>query len=689
MKKVPTAKLRNIALVGHGGAGKTTLAEAMLYVSGGIDRHGKVEEGTTTMDHDPEEVKRGISINASVAPCFWRDCKINIVDTPGYFDFVGEVISSLKVADTALIVVDATSGVQVGTEKVAAYATEYGLPKAIVVTKLNRENVNYANVIDDIRSVFGQEAVPVQIPNGTSENFTGVIDLLRMQLVTNERDKVERKDVEVSKEIAKYKEMLVEAVASTEDELMEKYFEGEELSVDEIINAFKKGLLSGNLLPIFFACGTDNTGIPPLLDAIVNYFPSPADVGSIKALKGGEEVELVADPNGPLAAFVFKTMADPYVGKLSLLRVYSGTLRSDSHAFNKGKNKDERIGQLMLVFGKEQKPVDALEAGDIGAVAKLQETVTGDTLSSKESPIELPRIKFPEPVLAMAVEPKSKGDEEKIGVGLHRLAEEDPTFKMEKNTETGQFLAKGMGDLHLEVIISRLKSKFGTEVELSVPKIAYRETIKGKVKVEGKHKKQSGGRGQYGHVWIEIEPLHTGERFEFVDKIFGGAVPKQYIPAVEKGILETMDEGVLAGYPVTNVKVTLFDGSYHSVDSSEMAFKIAASMAFKKGFMDAKPVLLEPILKVEIVVPEEYMGDVMGDLNKKRGKILGMDPQNGYQVIKALVPQAEMFRYATDLRSITQARGSFTTEFDHYEEVPAQLAEQVIAEAKAAREEAS
>ncbi|NLY56364.1 MAG: elongation factor G [Firmicutes bacterium] len=679
MKKVPTAKLRNIALVGHGGSGKTTLAEAMLYVSGGIDRLGRVEDGTTTMDHDQEEQKRVISINAAVAPCFWKDCKINILDTPGYFDFVGEVLSALRVADMAVIVIDATSGVQVGTEKVTAYANDYQLPKAIVVTKVNRENVNYAKLIDEIRKHFGPGAVPVQIPAGTGENFTGIIDLLRMQLVTNKKDQVERTDVAETDEITTYREMLVEAVASTDDALMEKYFEGEALSVDELIKAFHSGILADALIPIFFACGTDTTGVPALLDAIVNYFPSPLDSKS----------DLKADPNGPLAAFVFKTMADPYVGKLSLLKVYSGTLKSDSHVYNKNRGKEERIGQLMLIYGKEQKPVTELEAGDIGAVAKLQETVTGDTLSSKDKPIELPKIEFPAPVLSMAVHPKAKGDEDKVGTGLNRLAEEDPTFTVHKNVETGQLIASGMGELHLEVIMSRLKKKFGAEVELKTPRVSYKETIRGSVKVEGKHKKQSGGRGQYGHVWIEMEPLYDGQRFEFVDKIFGGAVPKQYIPAVEKGILETMDEGVLAGYPVTGVRVTLYDGSYHSVDSSEMAFKIAASMAFKKGFMDARPTLLEPIVKAEITVPEEYMGDVMGDLNKKRGKILGMEPRNGYQVIKALVPQAEMFRYAIDLRSITQARGSFTTEFDHYEEVPAQIAEQIIAEAKANKEEAS
>ncbi len=679
MKKVPTAKLRNIALVGHGGSGKTTLAEAMLYVSGGIDRLGKVEDGTTTMDHDQEEHKRVISINSSVAPCFWKDCKINILDTPGYFDFVGEVLSALRVADMALIVIDATSGVQVGTEKVTAYANDYQLPKAIVVTKVNRENVNYAKVIEEIRGEFGPGAVPVQIPAGTGDNFTGIIDLLRMQLVTNKKDQVVRTDAEETAEITTYREMLVEAVASTDDALMEKFFEGEPLSVDELISAFHSGILADALIPIFFASGTGTTGVPALLDAIVNYFPSPLDSKS----------DLKADPNGPIAALVFKTMADPYVGKLSLFKVYSGTLKSDSHVYNKDKGKDERIGQLMLVYGKEQKPVSELEAGDIGAVAKLQETVTGDTLSSKDKPIELPKIAFPAPVLPMAVQPKTKGDEDKVGTGLNRLAEEDPTFTVNKNVETGQLIASGMGELHLEVIMSRLKKKFGAEVELTTPRVTYKETIRGSVKVEGKHKKQSGGRGQFGHVWIEMEPLFDGQRFEFVDKIFGGAVPKQYIPAVEKGILETMDEGVLAGYPVTGVRVTLYDGSYHSVDSSEMAFKIAASMAFKKGFMDARPTLLEPIVKAEITVPEEYMGDVMGDLNKKRGKILGMEPQNGFQVIKALVPQSEMFRYAIDLRSITQARGSFTIEFDHYEEVPAQVVEQVVAEAKANKDEAS
>lgn len=682
MTKVPTAKLRNIALVGHGGAGKTTLAEAMLYVSGGIDRLGKVEEGTTTMDYDSEEVKRTVSINASVAPCFWREHKINLIDTPGYFDFVGEVSSSLRVADISLIVVDALSGVQVGTEKVSAYADDFRLPKAIVVSKIDRENANFTKVIEEIREYFGPQAVPVQIPNGQAEQFNGIIDLLRLETVVSQRNQVKREPVNITPEITTYRDLLIEGVASTDDALMEKYFDGQELTTPEIINALKSGLLTGSLTPIFFACGTNPSGTPALLDAIVNYFPSPADIGGIKALQNNSEIILTPDSNGPITAFVFKTMADPYVGKLSLFRVYSGTLRSDSYVYNTAREKEERLGQLMLVYGKDLKPVAELEAGDIGAVTKLQETVTGDTLTEKDKKISLPLIQFPKPVLSMAVEPKTKGDEDKISIGLHRLVEEDPTLAIKKSTETGQLLISGMGDLHLEVIGSRLKNKFGTEIELSVPRVAYRETIRGATKIEGKHKKQSGGRGQYGHVWIEIEPLANNQRFEFVDKIFGGAVPKQYIPAVEKGILEVLDEGVLAGYPITGVRVTLVDGSYHSVDSSEMAFKIAASMAFKKGFMDARPILLEPILKAAISVPDEYMGDVIGDLNKKRGKILGMEPQSNYQLINALVPQSEMFRYAIDLRSISQARGSFSVEFDHYEEVPQVQAEQIIAAAK-------
>lgn len=686
MKQYTTDKLRNVALIAHGGAGKTSLAEAMLFVSGTTKRKGNVDEGTSILDYDPQEVQRKISINASVAPAEWKDCKINLIDTPGYFDFVGEVIGSLRVADGAIVVVCASSGVEVGTEKVWGYADDYGMPRMVFINKLDRENANFFAVVEKLREMYGQNVIPIQIPIGQAENFRGIVDLVKMKAFVRGDKGVEETDIpaEVQSDVDKYREALMEAVAVTDDELAMKYLEGEELSQEEIEKALGEGTKAGEITPV--ACGSAHAGIgiDSLLDYCVHCFPAPSETGAVKGTVPGSDEEVTRQPSAeePLSALVFKTMADPYVGRLSLFRVYSGVLKSDSQVHNSTKGTDERIGQVFLIKGKEQIPVDSVVAGDLAAVAKLQQTTTGDTLCDKNKPIKLKPINFPQPSLSMAVHPHAKGDEEKVSTGLNRLAEEDPTFTVEKITETGETVISGMGDVHLEVIASRLSNKFGVEVDLTVPKVPYKETIRGKVEVEGKHKKQSGGRGQYGHVFLRLEPLPPGGGFEFVDEIFGGAVPRQYIPAVEKGIVETMHEGVLAGYPVVDVKATLYDGSYHSVDSSEMAFKIAASMAFKKGFMDAQPVLLEPIMNVEVTVPEAYMGDIIGDLNKKRGRILGMDPKDGYQVVKAHVPQAEMFRYAIDLRSITQGRGSFTMTFDHYEEVPAHIAEQVIAEAR-------
>jgi len=689
LKRYQAPQIRNVVLTGHGGVGKTQLAEAMLYVTGALSRMGKVDDGNTVSDWDPEEIKRHISIGTSLIPCEWHDHKVNVLDTPGYFDFVGEVQGALHAADAMLCVVCAASGVQVGTEKAWEMANAHGLPRAFFVNRMDRENANFERTVSQMREMFGTKVVPLQVPIGQADSFRGFVDLVSLQAYTRSGDKLAAGPVpeDVRGQVETMRDWLMEAVAATDDELTLKYLENEEITADEIRTALAGAVRSGGVVPVWLGSSLIPLGVEALLDGIVQLFPSAADAPARKATdpRNGEEVACTADPGGPLAALVFKTISDPYVGRLTLFRVFSGTFSSDGNAYNVNKEKEERVGQLFVLRGKEQIPVTEISAGDIGAVSKLQVTTTGDTLSRKDRPVKLPGIEFEKPNLTLALVPKSKGDEEKIGAALARLLEEDPTFTAEKNSETGQLLVSGLGDVHLEIITSRLQKKFGVEVELVPPRIPYRETIRGTVKVEGKHKKQTGGRGQYGHVWLELSPLPPGGGFEFEDKIFGGAVPKQYIPAVEKGARETMEEGVLAGYPVVDVKVTLFDGSYHSVDSSEMAFKIATSMAFKKGFMEAQPVLLEPIMLLEVVVPERYMGDVIGDLNKKRGRILGMDPDNGNQVIRAHVPLAELTRYAVDLRSITQGRGRFRMQMDHYEEVPEHIAQGIIAAANAAR----
>src|SRR5690554_40707 len=657
----------------------------MLFVAKGINRLGRVDDGTSIMDFDPEETRRGITINTSLAPVEWKDNKINILDTPGYFDFVGDVIAAVTVADSALLVVCASSGVEVGTEKAWDQLEEANLPRTIFINKMERENANFSKVIDELRDHFGPKIVPVQLPIGNGEAFSGIVDLVKMKAFIKDGDQLKEGEIpaDMMDEVEQAREEMVEAAAVADDELMLKFLEGEELTDKEIEQAVKLGTQTGEMVPVLCGSASDTIGVPLLLDTLVQCMPSPAERTIVGRDEEGNEVTISTD-DGQLSALVYKTMADPYVGKLTLFRVFSGTFRSDSSVYNVRTQRDERIGQLFVIKGKDHIAVSELGAGDLGAVAKLQDTTTNDTLSSKDRKVAIEPIAFPKPTMTLAIEPKTKGDEDKIGSGLSRLAEEDPTFVVEKSFETGQNLVSGMGDLHLEVIMSQLSKKFGVEVELTDPIVPYRETIRGRAKAEGKHRKQSGGRGQYGHVMLEISPAdpELDDRLEFVDDIFGGAVPRQYIPAVEKGLREILDDGPLAGFPVDNVRVSLYDGSYHAVDSSEMAFKIAAGMAFRKGFLEANPVLLEPIMNVEIVVPEAFTGDIMGDMNKKRGRILGMEPRGKYQVIKAQVPMAEMFKYAIDLRSMTQGRGSFTSEFSHYEEVPAQIAEQVIAAAK-------
>lgn len=689
MKNYSTDKLRNISIIGHGGAGKTTLTESMLYHSGAIQRFGRVEDGTTTTDFDADEIKKQITINAALAPVEWKDCRLNFIDTPGYFDFVGEVIGSLRVVETALVNFCAVSGVEVGTEKVWKIAEQENLPRVCFVNKMDRENANFQKVIQEAQDKFGNNVVPVQIPIGSEDNFKGIVDLLEMKAIIYSGDKPSVGDIpaDLADMAEEYRDQLIEIAAETDDELTMKYLEGEELSSAEIVLGIQRAVKSAKLFPVLCGSAQKGIGISPLLDFLVFAAPAPSAV--IKSVDNeGKIIELKAESGDSFRALVFKTMADPYVGKVSFFRVYTGQLSSDTQAVNANKKKTERVGQLFLFRGKNQIPVAQVQSGDIAAVAKLQETSTGDTLGDKDNKVIIKGIDFPVPMASFAVEPKSKNDEEKVGSGLAKFLEEDPTFKVERNTETKQTLIYGMGDTHLEIIVSRLSKKFGVEVNLTKPKIPYKETIKGSAEVEGKHKKQSGGRGQYGHVKIKFEPLPRGEQFEFVDKIFGGAVPRNYIPAVEKGLIEAMEEGVLAGFQAVDIRATLLDGSYHNVDSSEMAFKIAASLAYKKGITEAKPVLLEPIVNVEVRVPENFMGDIMGDMPPRRGRVAGMEPQeDGTQIIKAQVPLAEMYGYSIDLRSMTQGRGEFTMEYSHYEEVPANIAEKIIEEHKKESEE--
>ncbi|MCX8128551.1 MAG: elongation factor G [Clostridia bacterium] len=686
MKDYAVEKLRNVCLMGHGGSGKTTLAEAMLFNTGVLDRFGKVVDGTTTTDYDPEETKRKISISTAIAPCEWKDFKINIIDTPGYFDFVGEVKQGIRVADSTLILVSAKSGVAVGTEKSWAYAKEQGIPKIIFVNKMDDENADFFKVLDQMLEIFGKGIVAFEIPIIEGEKFTGFVDVINLKAKKFDKDKLI--DIAIpaglNDRISSIRDGLNEAIAETDEALMEKFFGGEEFTHDEILKGLRVGISDGSIVPVFCGSASNNLGVQSLMDAVTEYMPSPVDKPVVTGKKPGSEdaVEYKATADAPLSALVFKTVADPFVGKISLFRVYSGTLKSDSTVFNTTTQKNEKIGSLFTMRGKKQIPVDKLVVGDIGGVSKLQATNTNDTLCDQAKQIVLAKIEFPEPAISLAVEPKAKGDEEKISSGLHKLQDEDPTFKVSINTETHQTLISGMGEQHLDVIISKLKAKFGVSVNLTDPKVPYRETIKKKVKVEGKHKKQSGGHGQYGHVWIEFEPGQS-EDLTFDEKIFGGSVPKQYHPAVEKGLREAIVKGILAGYPVVNLKATLVDGSYHDVDSSEMAFKIAARLAYKKGLPLATPVLLEPIAHVEVYVPEHYMGDVIGDLNKRRGRILGMNPQDGgIQQVVAEVPQSEMFKYTNDLRSMTQGRGYFKLWFERYEEAPPMVSSKVIDEAK-------
>lgn len=688
MKQYGTEQLRNVGLFSHGGAGKTTLSEAILFNSGTINRMGQVEEGTTVSDYDPEETKRHISVQLSVLPFEWKGNKVNLLDTPGYTDFVGEVREAVRVVDAALIAIDAVSGIEVGTETMWRYANEYDLSRFVVITKMDRENSEFTRAVEQIRDRFGAKAVPIQYPIGAQTNFQGVVDLLSMTAYTGAKATAGEPPADVTAQASAQREKLVESIAETDDGLLNKYLEGEQIANEELIAALRRGVASGQLVPILCTAAAGNLAVQPLMNAIVDYLPSPADRGAVVAIDpvANSEVEVEPRAGEPLLSFVFKTTADPYVGKLTYLRVYSGTMSSNSVVVNANRGRDERIGQLYVIRGKSQEPTESLVAGDIGAVAKLQETTTGDSLCQRDRVLQVAPATFPLPSFSVSIAPKTKADLDKLGSALARIVEEDPTVQVRKDADTNEMVLSGMGESHVDVATERMRRKFGVDVETNVPKVPYKETIQMSTKAEYKHKKQTGGHGQYGHVFLELEPLPRGAGFEFAEKVVGGSVPRNFVPAVEKGVRESLGEGVLAGYQVVDMRVTLYDGSYHPVDSSEMAFKIASSQAFKKGVEQAKPVLLEPIMNLTVTVPEANMGDVMSDLNSKRCRVLGMDTQDNISVIKAQGPMAELRTYATDLRSITGGRGTYTLEFDHYEEVPTHLMPAIVAEAKKERE---
>lgn len=687
MKHYRTQDLRNIGFVGHSGAGKTTLTESILYYTKNSDRFGKIEDGNTISDYDLEEKRRKISISTTVIPCEWNNIKINMLDMPGYFDFAGEMIEGLSAVDMAVIAVSGKSGIQVGTQKAWEYVKKNELPRAFFINKLDRENSDFEKVLTELKKEFGISVVPIQYPIGKEQEFKGVINVIakRAKIFNPKTHNMDEGEIpkELLEKTIECKQMIMEAVAETDEVLLDKYISEGKLSDDEIYEGLIKGAEEGEITPVMCGSACNGIGIKTFLEDILECFPSPKDSKPVKAvsLKEDKEVNMKIDENSNLSAFVFKTIADPFVGKLSLFKVITGKMKSDSVVYNSNREKQEKIGTMYFLRGKEQIPTSEIVAGDIGAVSKLQYTVTGDTLCEISKPLSFENLDFPSPSMSMAVVTKSKGDEDKISSGLNKLTVEDPTFKVTRDVENADTIISGMGVTHLEIIINKLKNKFGIDVDLRTPKVPYRETIKKISDVQGKHKKQSGGHGQYGDVKIKFEPRDDGEEdLLFVDKVVGGVVPRQYIPAVEKGLKESMKHGILAGYPVIGLKATLHDGSYHPVDSSEMAFKIAASIAFKKGMEVAEPILLEPIMHVEIKIPDEYLGEVIGDVNKKRGRVLGMEPIEHGQNVIAEVPMSQMFKYAADLKSITGARGSFESNFERYEEVPYNEVEKIIYE---------
>ncbi len=692
MKQYKLQDIRNIGLVGHGGSGKTSLAEAILYFSGVSDRLGKVGDVSSIMDYDPDEIKHGYSIDASVAFCEVNAIKLNLVDTPGSSNFIADTPACLRVVDGLIFVVGADEGVQFYTEKIWQWADQLNLPRIIFLNKLDHERANIAPILETIKKKFNKNPVFLQLPDTTGQNFSGIVDLIDNHYFSYDKDgKGSGKTGETPSEIQDEMELshaeLMEAVAEVDDDLVEVYLEHGELTEEELSKGLKEGIQKGQLIPVICGSALHNMGVDLLLQAAIKYLPSPDLRPPETANRGDSEVTRSANGGEPTSGMVFKTIADPYAGKLTLFRMFSGSLKGDSTIYNATQDTNERVGQLYMLQGKKQVKVAEISEGDIGTVAKLKSTVTGDTFSDAEEKVVFPPIIFPLPVFSRALVPKTRADEEKISSALHRLLEEDPTLKMERNAQTGQLLLSGLGQVHFDVTLERLKRRFGVEVEVKAPKVPYREAIKGSTKVQGKYKKQTGGKGQFGDTWIEISPQKRGEGYVFEDKIVGGAIPKTYIPAVDKGIQKAMANGIIAHYPMVDVKVKLYDGSYHNVDSSEMAFKIAGSLGFKKGVMDCKPILIEPVMNMEIVVPSDHVGDIMGDINAKRGKIQGVDPADDTQVIRTHVPMAEVLNYAADLTSLTGGRGMFVMEFDHYADVPEHLMQKIIDEANRGFEE--
>ncbi|HYT77589.1 MAG TPA: elongation factor G [Vicinamibacterales bacterium] len=690
MKVYDAQSLRNVALVGHSGSGKTQLVSALLYDAGAVNRFGKVDEGTTVTDYDEEEIARKHTLSASVAYAEWNKIKINFIDTPGMANFLSDARAALRVSDAALVVVDGVAGVEVSTEKVWEAAEELGLPRLIVLNRLDRERASLDRSIESLRAVFGRTVIPIQMPIGDEKNFKGVIDLVAMKAYTFATDgsgKPAEADVPANLSAAAQtaREALIEMVAEADDALMEKFFDAGTLTQDELLAGLKRGVAAARIFPVVLTSATSNIGMQPLLDAIVSYAPSPAERPLRAKTAEGEDVEVPVKDAGPVAAFVWKTVADPFAGRITLFRVLSGTLKADATVHNVTKDAPERLGHLVVVQGKTQTNVPEIKAGDIGAVAKLKETQTSDVLADKGGAVKIPAIRFPEPVISYAIEPKSRGDEEKISTALHRLQEEDPTINYTRDQQTKELLLAGQGQSHIEVTVAKLKRRFGVEVTLKLPRIPYRETIKAAVEAHGRHKKQTGGHGQFGDCKVRFEPLPAGSDFEFVNDIFGGSIPRQFVPAIEKGIQDSRMRGFLAGYPMVDFRASVFDGSFHPVDSSEMSFKMAGSLAFKDGMARARPTLLEPVMNVEVYAPSDFAGDLMGDLNSRRGRIGGMDTRGASTIIRAKVPMSEMLTYEQHLTSATGGRGSYHMEFDHYEEVPAHLHAKIIAASKAER----
>ncbi len=684
--------MKTAGLFGHGGSGKTTLAESILYAGGAITRMGDVEQSNTTTDFDEEEMKRKISINCAMAPVDWKGTHITFIDTPGYADFVGDAISSMRVVDTACFVVSGVDGVEVQTEIMWERAAEAGVPRVIFVSKLDRERSSFDRTMADIRETLGGNVVALMLPIGEEHGFTGIVELFSgkaFEAAGPGKSKEVPVPDELADALADGLDKLTEAVAETDDALLEKYLEEGELSPAEITEGLHQGVRNGTLIPVLCGSASKGIGIPEFMDFASSVLPIPEDLPEVTGTLPGKDEEVTRErkTDEPMCALVFKTLADPYVGKLTYFRVFSGVFKADSAVLNSTHGKVERVGQIYRVMGKEQASVPQLVAGEVGAVAKLSETFTGDTMCDKDKPIVLPRIEYPAPVMSLAVAPKAKGDEDKLSTALHRLREEDPMLTVRRDTEVNQTLISGAGETHIDVVVEKMRRKFGVDVATDLPRIPYKETIRKSVESEGKHKKQTGGHGQYGHAYLRLEPRQRSEGYEFEDKIVGGAIPRNYIPGVEKGVVAAMTEGYLAGYPMVDMKVTLYDGSFHAVDSSELAFKMAASKAMRDGVAKADPVLLEPIMDIEVTVPDQFMGDVIGDLNSKRGRILGMLPKGKMQVVSAQVPLGEMRRYSIDLRSITGGRGVFKMDFSHYEEVPEHIAQKIIEQAKKEKEE--